>query len=70
MNFYFFIPVFVDSKISTSKRGEYKGRWRESSARLMCTKNEQGWTNPHWLMVPFLSAKGMDRSRVHYKNNV
>lgn len=55
MNFYFLIQLFADSKNSTSKSGEYKGSRRESGARLT---------------VHFLPAKGMDRSRVHYKNNV
>lgn len=45
----------MDYKTSTSKSGEYKGSRREEGARLM---------------THFLPAKGMDRSRVHYKNNV
>ncbi|WP_179194438.1 hypothetical protein [Bacillus wiedmannii] len=55
MNFYFLIPPFAGSKTSASKIGEYKGSRREFGAQLM---------------VHFLPAKGMDRSRVHYKNNV
>ncbi len=55
MNFYFLIQLFTDNKTSTSKSGEYKGSRWDSGARLM---------------VHFLPAKGMDRSRVHYKNNV
>ena len=56
----------MDSKISPSRGDGYKERRRESSTWLMCTKNERG----HWLIVQVLPAKGMDRSRVHYKNNV